>query len=110
EWGNPLEDPEVYAYMRSYTPYENLAPAAYPAVLATTSLNDTRVFFVEPAKWVARLREVSTSDPAVRPVLLRTEMSAGHGGRSGRYAAWEQIAWEWAFVLDRLGASERVSG
>ncbi|MEO6791575.1 MAG: S9 family peptidase [Ornithinibacter sp.] len=109
EWGNPLEDPEVYAYMRSYTPYENLAPAAYPSVLATTSLNDTRVFFVEPAKWVARLREVSTSDPAARPVLLRTEMSAGHGGRSGRYAAWEQIAWEWAFVLDRLGASERVS-
>ena len=52
---------------------------------------------------------MSTSDPAARPVLLRTEMSAGHGGRSGRYAAWEQIAWEWAFVLDRLGASERVS-
>ncbi len=110
EWGNPLEDPEVYSYMRSYTPYDNLAPAAHPAVLASTSLNDTRVFFVEPAKWVARLREVTTSDAADRPVLLRTEMSAGHGGRSGRYAAWEQIAWEWAFVLDRLGATERISG
>ncbi|MGB7819410.1 MAG: S9 family peptidase [Ornithinibacter sp.] len=110
EWGNPLADPDVYAYMRSYTPYDNLSPASYPAVLATTSLNDTRVFFVEPAKWVARLREVTTSDPVDRPVLLRTEMAAGHGGRSGRYAAWEQIAWEWAFVLDRLGATERVSG
>ncbi len=110
EWGNPLADPEVYAYMRSYTPYDNLAPATHPAVLATTSLNDTRVFFVEPAKWVARLREVTLSDPVDRPVLLRTEMAAGHGGRSGRYAAWEQIAWEWAFVLDQLGATERLSG
>ena len=68
EWGNPLADPEVYAYMKSYSPYENVRDAAYPAVLATTSLNDTRVFFTEPAKWVARLREHTTSDPAERPV------------------------------------------
>lgn len=108
EWGNPLADPEAYATMKAYTPYENLRAAPYPAVLATSSLHDTRVYVTEPAKWVARLREVATNDPAQRPMLLRTEMSAGHGGRSGRYAAWEQIAWEWAFVLDQLGATERV--
>ena len=108
EWGNPLADPETYAAMRAYAPYENVRAADYPAVLATSSLNDTRVYVTEPAKWVARLRETVTSDPGSRPVLLRTEMVAGHGGRSGRYAAWEQIAWEWAFVLDQLGATERV--
>ncbi|NNM45318.1 prolyl oligopeptidase family serine peptidase [Knoellia koreensis] len=108
EWGNPLDDPEVYAYMKSYTPYENLHPAAYPAVLATTSLNDTRVYFTEPAKWVARLREVTTSDPAARPVLLRTEMVAGHGGKSGRYDSWRQAGWEWAFLAGQVGAVERV--
>ncbi len=108
EWGNPLADPETYAAMRAYTPYENVRAADYPAVLATSSLHDTRVYVTEPAKWVARLRETVTSDAGSRPVLLRTEMAAGHGGRSGRYAAWEQIAWEWAFVLDQLGATERV--
>lgn len=108
EWGNPLEDPEVYAVMKAYTPYENVAAQAYPAILATTSLNDTRVFFTEAAKWVARLRATVTNDSATRPILLRTEMAAGHGGRSGRYAAWEQVAWEWAFVLDQLGATSRL--
>ena len=107
EWGNPLEDPEVYAVMRAYTPYENITARRYPAILATTSLHDTRVFFTEPAKWVARLRATVTTDPR-RPILLRTELSAGHGGRSGRYAAWEQIAWEWAFLLDQLDAAELV--
>ena len=107
EWGNPLEDPEVYAYMRGYAPYENIAATQYPAILATTSLNDTRVSFTEPAKWVARLREVTAHDQD-RPVLLRTEMVAGHGGRSGRYDAWEQAAWEWAWLLDRIGATERI--
>jgi oligopeptidase B len=109
EWGNPLADPEVYDYMKSYSPYENVHRAAYPAVLATTSLNDTRVFFTEPAKWVARLREETTSDPAERPVLLRTEMVAGHGGKSGRYDAWRQVAWEWAFLVDQVGAVTRNS-
>ncbi|WP_338538326.1 S9 family peptidase [Janibacter terrae] len=109
EWGNPLEDPEVYRYMRGYSPYENLADVEYPAILATTSLHDTRVYFTEPAKWVARLREVTRHSPE-RPVLLRTEMSAGHGGRSGRYDAWEQTAWEWAWVLDRIGATELSPG
>ena len=108
EWGNPLADPEVYAAMRAYAPYENVRAADYPAVLATSSLHDTRVYVTEPAKWVARLRETVTSDLEQRPVLMRTELAAGHGGRSGRYAAWEQIAWEWAFVLDQLGATDRL--
>ena len=108
EWGDPLHDPDVYAYMRAYSPYENIAARDYPAILATTSLNDTRVYYVEPAKWVAALRATVTNDPQARPILLRTEMVAGHGGRSGRYAAWEQTAWEWAFVLDQIGATERV--
>jgi oligopeptidase B len=107
EWGNPLADPEVYAGMKAYTPYENIAPVGYPAILATTSLNDTRVHFVEPAKWVARLRETVTNDPAVRPVLLRTEMVAGHGGRSGRYDAWHQYAWELAFLIDQAVGGQR---
>ena len=106
EWGNPLRDAEVYATMRAYSPYENVRATSYPAILATSSLHDTRVYVTEPAKWVARLRGTATNDPATRPILLRTEMSAGHAGRSGRYAAWEQIAWEWSFVLDQLGATE----
>lgn len=105
EWGDPLTDPETYWYMKGYSPYENVAAQEYPAILATASLHDTRVLFVEPAKWVARLRARVTNDPEARPILLRTEMNAGHGGRSGRYAAWEQVAWEWAFVLDRLGVA-----
>ncbi|HWU58897.1 MAG TPA: prolyl oligopeptidase family serine peptidase, partial [Microbacteriaceae bacterium] len=98
EWGDPLHDADVYAYMKSYSPYENVRPDAhYPRILARTSLNDTRVLYVEPAKWVARLREVGA------PVMLKTEMAAGHGGVSGRYAAWEERAWELAWVLDVLG-------
>ncbi len=103
EWGNPLTDPQVYAVMKSYSPYENIVARDYPAILATASLHDTRVSCTEPAKWVARLRATVTNDTTTRPILLRTEMAAGHMGRSGRYAAWEQIAWEWAFILDRLG-------
>ncbi|WP_446664170.1 S9 family peptidase [Flexivirga sp. B27] len=104
EWGNPIQDPEAYAYMKSYTPYENIRATRYPAILATTSLNDTRVFYVEPAKWVQRLRATVDTDPA-RPVLLKTEIAAGHGGRSGRYDGWRQVAFEFAFLLDRLGIS-----
>ena len=66
------------------------------------------VFFTEAVKWVSRLRATVTNDEMTRPILLRTEMAAGHGGRSGRYAAWEQVAWEWAFVLDQLGATSRL--
>jgi len=105
EWGDPLHNPDVYRYMKGYTPYENVAAVDYPAILATTSLNDTRVYFVEPAKWVARLRETVTSDPERRPILFKTEMVAGHGGNSGRYDAWKQYAWELAFLMDQIGVS-----
>ncbi|MCT1437127.1 S9 family peptidase [Brachybacterium paraconglomeratum] len=106
EWGDPLHDPSVYEYMKEYTPYENVQAVEYPAIFASTSLNDTRVFFVEPAKWVARLRETVTSDQAERPIVFRCEMVAGHGGRSGRYRKWEQRADELAWLLDQLGATE----
>jgi oligopeptidase B len=100
EWGNPLEDPEVYAYMRSYTPYENVEAKRYPPILAETSLNDTRVLYVEPAKWVARLRATALNGA---DMLLKTEMAAGHGGVSGRYNAWRDRAFSYAWVLDRVG-------
>lgn len=100
EWGNPLEDAEVYKYMKSYTPYENITAQQYPRILAITSLNDTRVFFVEPAKWVAKLRATASGDV---DVLLKTEMDAGHGGRSGRYDAWREVAFTLAWELDTLG-------
>ncbi|MDQ7905317.1 S9 family peptidase [Phytohabitans sp. ZYX-F-186] len=98
EWGNPLDDPEVYAYMKSYTPYENVSAVDYPAILAVTSLNDTRVLYHEPAKWIARLRATAPSGQ----YLLKTEMGAGHGGPSGRYDAWKEEAFVAAWILDRL--------
>jgi oligopeptidase B len=101
EWGDPLHDPEVYAYMKGYTPYENVQARPYPAVLATTSLNDTRVYYVEPAKWVAELRHTATNADD-RPVLLKTEMTAGHGGVSGRYKSWRETAFEYAWILDQI--------
>lgn len=100
EWGNPVDDPEVYAYMRSYSPYENVAATAYPAILATAGLNDPRVGYHEPAKWVARLRATATGD---KPPLLKTELGAGHGGPSGRYDAWRDEAFVLAFILDTVG-------
>jgi len=95
EWGDPLHDPAVYAYMKSYTPYENVTPAAYPAIFALTSLNDTRVLYHEPAKWTARLRATAAGGP----FLLKTEMEAGHGGRSGRYDAWQEEALVLAWIV-----------
>jgi len=95
EWGDPLHNPEVYAYMKSYTPYENVRPTAYPAIFALTSLNDTRVLYHEPAKWTARLRSVATGGT----FLLKTEMEAGHGGRSGRYDAWQEEALVLAWIV-----------
>jgi len=101
EWGDPLHDPAVYEYMAAYSPYENVrADADYPRILAVTSLNDTRVLYVEPAKWTARLREVGA------PVLLKTEMSAGHGGVSGRYESWRERAFELAWMLEVLGRAD----
>jgi len=96
EWGDPLHDPEVYRYMKSYSPYENVATDRdYPPVLAVTSLNDTRVLYADPAKWIARLQAEARGGP----FLLRTEMIAGHGGRSGRYDAWHEEALVLAWIV-----------
>jgi oligopeptidase B len=95
EWGNPLDDPRVYAYMKAYSPYENISDLAYPPILAITSLNDTRVLYHEPAKWIARLRATAHGGP----FLLKTEMVAGHGGRSGRYDAWHEEAFVLAWIV-----------
>ena len=104
EWGNPLEDPDVYHYMKSYAPYENVEPRQYPAILAMTSLNDTRVYYTEPAKWVAALRHAQ-QDPEAEGVrvLLKTEMNAGHGGISGRYERWKETAFQFAWILETAG-------
>ncbi len=96
EWGNPRDDAEAYAYMKSYSPYDNVRPVSYPAMYVTAGLNDPRVGYWEPAKWVAKLRATKTGD---NPVLLRTEMGAGHQGPSGRYDAWRDEARAQAFVL-----------
>jgi oligopeptidase B len=99
EWGDPRE-PDAYARMKSYSPYDNVRDAAYPAILVTTGLNDPRVQYWEPAKWVQKLRAHSTSG---KPIVLRTEMGAGHGGPSGRYDAWRDEAIILSFVCDQLG-------
>jgi oligopeptidase B len=103
EWGNPLEDPEIYWVMKSYSPYDNVLEGfRYPDILATGGLSDPRVGYWEPAKWVQKLRSVS---PGSR-ILLRTEMGAGHGGPSGRYDSWKQEALSMACILDSLGRSK----
>ena len=100
EWGNPVASAEVYGYMKSYAPYDNVEAKAYPALLVRGGLNDPRVGFWEPAKWVAKLRALKTDDNAV---LLKTDMGAGHGGPSGRYDAWKDEAFVLACVLDAVG-------
>jgi len=102
EWGNPVDDPAVYAYMKGYSPVDNVTSADYPIVLATGGLNDPRVSYWEPAKWVQLLRERTTSG---NPIYLKTEMGAGHGGPSGRYDAWKDEAFVFAFMLDALGVA-----
>lgn len=106
EWGDPLHDPEAYGWIAGYSPYENIRPAAsatYPAVLATAGLHDPRVGFHEPTKWVAALRDAGHGTGVDRPVVLKVEMGAGHGGPTGRYDAWRDEAFVLAFVLDQLG-------
>lgn len=121
EWGNPLTSRAVFDAMSRYTPYENVPDGALlPAVMATTSVNDTRVEFVEPTKWVQRLREatgqvpstdeagagsVPARDPRERPIILRTEMVAGHAGPSGREGRWAARCEEFAFALGQVGVS-----
>ncbi len=121
EWGNPLTSRAVFDAMSRYTPYENVPDGALlPAIMATTSVNDTRVEFVEPTKWVQRLREatgqvpstdeagagsVPARDPRERPIILRTEMVAGHAGPSGREGRWAARCEEFAFALGQVGVS-----
>ena len=121
EWGNPLTSRAVFDAMSRYTPYENVPDGALlPAIMATTSVNDTRVEFVEPTKWVQRLREatgqvpstdeagagsVPTRDPRERPIILRTEMVAGHAGPSGREGRWAARCEEFAFALGQVGVT-----
>jgi oligopeptidase B len=99
EWGNPNE-PGAFAYMRSYSPYDNLKAGAYPAMLVKTSLNDSQVMYWEPAKYVAKLRTLKTNET---PLLLHINMDAGHGGASGRYDYLKEIAFDYAFLLRELG-------
>jgi oligopeptidase B len=99
EWGNPLEDPAAYDYIASYSPYDNVANLAYPAILARGGLSDPRVTWWEPEKWVAKLREHTTSD---RPILLSMNLEAGHGGASGRFDHLKEVALDYAFAIMAL--------
>ena len=102
EWGDPRQR-EYYDYMLSYSPYDNVEATDYPHMLVTTGLHDSQVQYWEPAKWVARLREKKTDDNLL---LLKTNMSAGHGGASGRFDRYRETALVYAFLLDRAGAGD----
>jgi oligopeptidase B len=102
EWGNPQED-EFYEYMLSYSPYDNVIKKNYPAMLVTTGLWDSQVQYFEPAKWIAKLRALKADQ---NRLLLHVEMEAGHGGKSGRYQRYREIAMEYAFILDESGIQE----
>ena len=103
EWGNPIEDASAFEYIRSYSPYDQLEPGAYPPMLVTAGLNDPRVTYWEPAKYVARLRTLKTDG---NPLLLKTNMGAGHGGKSGRFDSLREVAEEYAFLLTALDVEE----
>ena len=100
EWGNPIEDAAAFELIRAYSPYDQVKAQGYPPLLVTAGLNDPRVTYWEPAKWVARLRELKTDD---NELLLKTNMGAGHGGKSGRFESMREVAEEFAFVLWQLG-------
>jgi oligopeptidase B len=102
EWGNPA-DRKYYDYILSYSPYDNVARKAYPAMFVSTGLWDSQVQYYEPAKWVARLRATKTDS---NPLLFRTNMEAGHGGKSGRFRRYRDIAEYYAFMLNRLGVEK----
>ena len=99
QWGNP-RNPEHYAYMRTYSPYDNVEAKAYPRMLVTTSLNDSQVMYFEPAKWVAKLRVTKTD---TNPLIFKINMQGGHGGSSGRYDRLREAAFRYAFMLDAVG-------
>ena len=105
EWGNP-KDEEYYHYMCSYSPYDNVAKQDYPAILVTAGLNDPRVQYWEPAKWVAKLRDYKTDN---NTLLLHMHMGAGHFSSTGRYAHLKDLAFDYAFMLDQLGLAEKNS-
>ena len=100
EWGSPIEDKQVFEFIRSYSPYDQLKPGHFPPMLVTAGLNDPRVTYWEPAKYVAKLRTLKQDD---NPLLLKTNMGAGHGGKSGRFDALHEVAEEYAFVVSVLG-------
>ncbi|MBS0253832.1 MAG: S9 family peptidase [Proteobacteria bacterium] len=100
EWGNPVEDADAFHYMLAYSPYDQVKPQAYPPLLVTAGLNDPRVTYWEPAKWVAKLRELKLGDSEL---LLKTNMGAGHGGKSGRFESLRETAEEYAFILWQMG-------
>jgi oligopeptidase B len=102
EWGDPVHDEDAFERMLGYSPYDNVGEHAYPAMYITAGLNDPRVGYWEPAKWVARLRSVGAGPPD-RPIVLRTELGAGHSGSSGRYDVWRDEARVQAFVLTQVG-------
>jgi oligopeptidase B len=104
EWGNPRQK-SFYDYMLSYSPYDNVKPQRYPAMLVTTGLHDSQVQYFEPAKWVAKLRATKIGDA---PLLLKTNMEAGHGGKSGRFRRLEEVAESYAFLLDQLGIAVKA--
>jgi oligopeptidase B len=103
EWGDPIRDPQAYAYIASYSPYDNVRARPYPAILATGGLSDPRVTYWEPAKWAARLRPATTS---AKPVLLKINMDAGHGGASGRFEHLKEPALAFAFAIWSLLGEE----
>ncbi len=103
EWGNPITDKAAFDFMLSYSPYDNVTAKAYPPMLVSAGLNDPRVTYWEPAKWVAKLRATRTNDATL---LLRTNMGAGHAGKSGRWGALREDAEEFAFVLTQLGVEQ----
>ncbi len=103
EWGNPITDPQAFRYMLSYSPYDNVKRQNYPPMLITGGLNDPRVTYWEPAKWVARLRATKTD---ANPILLKVNMGAGHGGKSGRWDSLTEIAEEYAFILQAFGLAD----
>lgn len=103
EWGNPIEDETAFDYIASYSPYDNVTDKDYPAILATAGLTDPRVTYWEPAKWVAKLRATKTDD---NPLLLKTNMSAGHAGAAGRFDRIEETAFNYAFVLKLFGIGD----
>lgn len=102
EWGNPA-DPRYYDYMKSYSPYDNVVAKDYPNILITTSLNDPRVGYWEPTKWCAKLRANKTDKNLL---LFKIDMDAGHGGASGRYKQFEEIAFQYSFIFKLLGIRE----